>query len=184
MSAITNQAASSKSGGLESVKYHVFDGEDDYKWNEYCIKMLTFVETKGWEEGLTDGTAAEDKKKKAKSYLTMSLISKAFKFLSRSKNLKDIWEALEEEYAPTEEDDRYKLEEKFKRCTMEDTYGNPTDWFNRQDEIKTKLSNIDGGKTENDIKLQIRMNLLEEIYSEVITSFKDYSNMNLKEVKK
>ena len=35
MSAITNQAESSKSGGLESLKYYVFDGEYDDIWNEY-----------------------------------------------------------------------------------------------------------------------------------------------------
>ena len=82
--------------------------------------------------------------------------------------------------------DRYKLEEEFKRCTMEDDYPNPADWFNRIDEINMKLSNIDSGKyitSKDDIKLQIRMNLPEEIYSEVISRFKDYANMSLKEVK-
>ena len=70
---------------------------------------------------------------------------------------------------------------------MEDDYSNLIDWFNRIDEINTKLSNIDGGKyikSEDDIKPKIRMNLPEEVYSEVITSFKDYANMLLKEVKK
>ena len=187
MSAITNHAVSSKSGGLESVKFYVFDREDDDIWNKCSIKKLVFVETKGWVEGLTDSTATEDKKKKAKSYLTMSLTGKAFKFLNCLKNPKNILEALEEEYASMEEDDRCELEEEFKRFMMEDTYGNPTNWFNRLYEINTKLSNIDGGKyvkTEDDIKLQIRMNLPEEVYSKVITSFKDYSNMNVKKVKK
>ena len=100
MSAITNIGAGFKSGGLESVKYYVFDGEDEDKWNEYSIKTLAFAETKGWMEGLTDENASDEKKKKAKSYLTMSLTGKAFKFLNRSKNTKDIWEALEEEFAP------------------------------------------------------------------------------------
>ena len=136
-------------------------------------------------EGLTNSSALEDNKKKTKSYLTMSLTGNAFKSLNGSKNPKDIWEALEEEYTPMEEDDRYELGEAFKRCMME--YGNPTNWFNRLDEINTKSSNIDGDqyvKMEDDIKLQIRMNLPEEVYSEVITTFTDYSNMNLKEVKK
>ena len=86
-----------------------------------------------------------------------------------------------------EEDDRYEREEEFKQCTMEDDYSNPTDWFNRIDEINTKLSNIDGGKytkNKDDIKPQIRMNLPGEVYSEVITSFKHYANMSMKEVKK
>ena len=56
----------------------------------------------------------------------MSLTSKAFKFLNQSKNSKDIWEALEEEFAPTEEDNRYKLEEEFKQYAMKDDYSNPT----------------------------------------------------------
>ena len=43
MSADTNQGTSSKSGGLESVKYYVFNGEDEDKWNEYSIKTLAFV---------------------------------------------------------------------------------------------------------------------------------------------
>ena len=37
---------------------------------------------------------------------------------------------------------------------------------------------------DDDIKLQIRMNLPENVYSKVITSFKNYSIMTLKEVKK
>ena len=167
MSAITNLGVEPKSGGLKIVKFYVFDGEDEDKWNEYSIKMLAFAETKGWMEGLTDENTSDEKKKKAKSYPTMSLAGKAFKFLIRSKNPKDIWEALVEEFAPTEEDDRYELEEKFKRCTMVDDYSNPTDWFDRIDEIK----------------LQIRMNLPEEVYSEVITLFKDYANISLKEMK-
>ena len=89
---------------------------------------------------------------------------------------------MEEEFAPTEEDDRYELEEELKRYTMEDDYSNPTDWFNCLDEINTKLSNIDGDKyikIEDNIKLQIRMNLPEEIYSEVITYIKDYANTSV-----
>ena len=84
----------------------------------------------------------------------MSLTGKAFKFLNRSKNPKEIWLAFEEESTPTEEDDGYDLEEKLKQCLMENNYSNPTDWFNRIDEINTKLSNIDGGKyikNEDDI---------------------------------
>ena len=68
---------------------------------------------------------------------------------------------------------------------MEVPYGNPTDWFNRLDEMNKNL--IDGGKyvkREYDIKLQIRLNLPEEGYSQVITPFKDYLNMSLKEEKK
>ena len=33
MSVITNLGAGPKSGGLESVKYYVFDGENEDKWN-------------------------------------------------------------------------------------------------------------------------------------------------------
>ena len=156
MSVESNQGSSPKSGGLESVKFYVFNGEDEEKWNEYCIKTLAFAETKGWVEGLTEKNAADDLKKKAKSYLTMSLTGKAFKFLNRSKEPKDIWDALEEEFAPTEEEDRYELEEEFKQCKMLDQYDNPTDWFNQLDEINTRIGNIEGGKyikTEDDIKL-------------------------------
>ena len=70
---------------------------------------------------------------------------------------------------------------------MEEDYSNLTDWFNHLDEINTKLNNIDGGKyikNEDYIKIQIRMNLPEEVYSEMITLFKDYANMSLKEMKK
>ena len=70
---------------------------------------------------------------------------------------------------------------------MVDQYGNPTDWFNQLDEINTRIGNIEEGKyikTDDNIKLQIRMNLLENVYSEVITSFKNYSTMTLKKVKK
>ena len=118
MSAITNQRAGSKSWGLESIKWYEFDGEEKDKWNEYSIKALIFEEMKGWMNGLTDGNASNEKKNKGKSYLTMPLTDWKFKFLNQSKHTKDIWEALEEELAPTEEDDRYELEEEFKRCPM------------------------------------------------------------------
>ena len=53
-------------------------------------------------------------KKKAKSYLTMSLTGKEFKFINRSKEPKEIWDALEEEFAPMDEEDQYELEEELK----------------------------------------------------------------------
>ena len=99
---------------------------------------------------LTDENALDENKKKTKNYLTMSLIGLAFKFLNWSKNPKDIWEALEEDFVPTEEYNRYELKEEFQQCTMEDDYSNPTDWFNHLDEINTKLSNIDWGNTSKE----------------------------------
>lgn len=117
----------------------------------------------------------------------MSLTGKAFRFISRSKEAYEVWNALMDEFAPTEAEDRYELEEEFKQCIMEDAHGNPTDWFNKLDEINSRFSNIEDGKfqkDENDIKLHIRMNLPEDLYSEVITSFKDYSSMSLRQVKK
>ena len=185
MSADTNQGTSLKSGGLEIVKYYVFNGENEDKWNEYSIKTLTFAETKGWVEELFDKNASEEMKKKAKSYLTNSLTGKVFKFLNRSREPKDIQDALEEEFAPTEDEDRYELEEEFKQCKMVDQYGNFRVQFNQLDEINTKIGNIERGKytkTDDNIKLQIRTNLPESLYSEVITSFKKYSTMTLKEV--
>ena len=100
---------------------------------------------------------------------------------------KDVWDTLEEDFAPTEDEDCYELEEEFKQGKMVDQYGNPTDWFIQLEEINAKMGNIEGGKytkTDDNIKLQIRMNLPEDVYSEVITSFKNYSSMTLKEVKK
>ena len=187
MSVATSSSSSAKSGGLESVKFYIFDGEDEERWNEYSIKTLAFAEAKGWKEGLTDKNASDEKKKNAKNYLTMSLTGKAFRFINRSKKANEIWDALIDEFAPTEEEDRYELEQEFKQCLMEDPHANPTDWFNMLDEINARFSNIDDGKfqkTEEDIKLHIRMNLPEDLYSEVITSFKDYSSMSLRQVKK
>ena len=183
----TSNSPGNKSGGLESVKYYVFDGEDEERWNEYSIKTLAFAEAKGWKEGLTEKDASDEKKRNAKNYLTMSLTGKAFSFISRSKEAYEVWNALMDEFAPTEAEDRYELEEEFKQCIMEDAHGNPTDWFNKLDEINSRFSNIEHGKfqkDEEDIKLHIRMNLPEDLYSEVITSFKDYSSMSLRQVKK
>ena len=70
---------------------------------------------------------------------------------------------------------------------MVDQYGNPRDWFNQLDRINTRIDNIEGRKytkTDNNIKLQIRMMLPEKVYSEVITSFKNYSSLILKKLKK
>ena len=75
---------------------------------------MAFAETKRWVEGLTVENATEEIQKKAKSYLTKSLTGKAFKFLNRSREPKDVYDALEEEFAPTEDEDRYEVEEEFK----------------------------------------------------------------------
>ena len=103
----------------------------------------------------------------------MSLTGKAFEFLNRSREPKDIWDALEEDFVPTEDEDCYELEEEFKQCKMINR--NPTDWFNQLEEINTRIGNIEGGKyvkTDDDIKLQICINLPENIYNKAITSFK------------
>ena len=169
------------------MKYYIFNGEYEDKWNTCSIKTLAFAEIKRWLEGLTDENASEEMKKKAKSYPTMSLTGKAFKFLNRLREQKDVWDALEEEFAPMEDEDRYELEEEFKKCKMVDQYCNLTDWFTQLHEINIKIGNIKGDnyiKTNDNIKLQIRMNLQENVYREIITSFENYSAMTLKEVKK
>ena len=93
-------------------------------------------------ERLTDEIASDDMKKKVKTYLTMSLIGKTFKLLNRSREVKDVWDALEEEFASTEDVDCYELEEEFKQCEMVDQYGNPADWLNQLDKINTRIGNI------------------------------------------
>ena len=96
----------------------------------------------------------------------MALFRKAFKFLNRLKEPKVVWDTLEEEFAPMEEEDCYKLEEKIKQCKMSDQYDNPTDWFNQLDEINTRIGIIDvrkNIKSEDDIKLPICMNLTETV---------------------
>ena len=116
----------------------------------------------------------------------MLLAGKAFRFISHSKKANEIWEALNDKYAPIEEEDRYELEQEFKQCTMEDPHGNPTDWFNILGEINARFSNIDDGKyqkSDKDIILHIRVNLPEDLYSEIITLFKDSSTMSLRQVK-
>ena len=91
------------------MKYYKFNGEDEDKWNEYSIKTLAFAETKGLVEGLTNENASEEMKKKVMSYLTMLLVRKASNFLNRSREPKVVWDALEEEIAPTEDKDLYEL---------------------------------------------------------------------------
>ena len=187
MSAATSSNSGAKSGGLESVKYYVFDGENEGRWHEFSIKTLAFAEAKGWKEGLIKDNASKENQTRAKNYLTMSLTGKAFRFINQAKKASDIWDALKDEYAPTEEEDRYELEQEFKQCVMENQYSNPMDWFNMMDEINARFSNIDDGKfqkSEEDIKLHIRMNLPEDLYSEIITSFKDYLAVSLRQVKK
>ena len=119
-----------------------------------------------------DEITSDDMKRKAKSYCTISFTGKGFKFLNRSREPKDIWDALEEEFAPTEEKDCHELEEEFKQCKMVDQFGNSADWFNQFNETNKRIDNIEGGKytkTDNDIKLQICMNFPKNVYSEVVT---------------
>ena len=123
MSTNTKQGNSPKSGRLESVKYYIFNGEDEDKWIEYSIKTLAFAETKEWVEGLTDKSALDDMKRKAKNYLTLSLTGKAFKFLNCSKEPKDVWDMLRKGFTPMEDEDFYKLVDEFKRFKMAYLYG-------------------------------------------------------------
>ena len=81
MSVATSSSSDAKSGGLESVKYYVFDGENEKRWHKYSIKTLTFAEAKGWIEGLTKESASEEKQRSAKNYLMMSLTGKSFRLL-------------------------------------------------------------------------------------------------------
>ena len=51
MSTDTNKGTISKPGGLKSVKYYVFNGENEDEWNKYSIKTLAFAETRdGWKD--------------------------------------------------------------------------------------------------------------------------------------
>ena len=79
----------------------------------------------------------------------MSLTGKALKFLNWSKERKDVWDSLEEEFVPMEEEDRYELEEEIKQCKMIDQYNTPTDWFNQLNDINTRIETLKEGNRPN-----------------------------------
>ena len=187
MSVVMSRSSGAKLGGLESIKYYVFNGENKERWHKYYIKTLAFAEVKGWREGLTKDDASKEHQTNAKNYLIMSLTGKAFRFINQVMKANEIWEALKDEYSPTKEEYCYKLEQQFKQYVMENQHANPTDRFNMLDEINARFSNTKDSKnqkSDEDLKLHIRMHLPEDLYSEVNTSFKDYSSMSLHQVKK
>ena len=64
MFADTNQGTSLKLGELESLKFYIFNREDEDRWNKYSIKTFAFAETKGCIEGLTDKSTSDDMKRR------------------------------------------------------------------------------------------------------------------------
>ena len=78
MSVVTSSSSGAKSGGLESVKYYVFDGENEEGWHEYCIKTLAFADAKGWSEGLTKDDAAKEHHTSAKIISPCRLLARRF----------------------------------------------------------------------------------------------------------
>ena len=78
MLVVMSRSSGAKLGGLESIKYYVFDGENKERWHKYYIKTSAFADVKRWREGLTKDDASKEHQTNVKNYLTMSLTGKAF----------------------------------------------------------------------------------------------------------
>ena len=180
-----------KETGLASVKVIPFSGKDE-EWREWSKKVLAFATVKGWQKALFS-TSSQDKEVtdqmmvSALNFLTMSLTDQAFAFVENAPNAAQVWDELNEEFEPCEDTDVYELQEEFTRCKLLHTRENPTLWFKRLEHLNQRLRKIDPKykKNDDDVKIHVRVNLPEGLYSELITKTRDeLKTMSVKDFKK
>ena len=177
-----------KDSKLESVKLIRYTGKQE-KWREWSKKVMAYSRTKNFNLALTDfaNPLVTDKMKTdALNFLTMSLSGEAFSFVENSDNAGEVWNELTEEYAPTDDNQIFDLQEEFLKCHLISEDENPVMWFKRLEYVNSRLRAIDSKyvKNENDLKIHVKSNLPSSIYSELIVAVrKDFKNMLWKEFK-
>ena len=122
-----------KDSKLESVKLIKYTGRQE-RWREWSKKVIAYSKTKNFNLALTDFSNAkvtEKMKADALNFLTMSLSGEAFSFVENSDNAGEVWAELVEEYAPTDDNQIFDLQEEFLKCTLASDDENPVMWFKR-----------------------------------------------------
>ena len=158
-----------------SVKIIPFSGCES-EWREWSKKVLAFSEMKGWGEALVkQKDVKQENKADALNFLTMSLTDKAFAFVENASDPSEVWSELNEEFEPCEETDVYELQELYTRCKLMTSRENPTMWFKRLDHLNDRLRKVDPKymKSDDEVKLHVRVHLPESEYSELITSTRE-----------
>ena len=173
---------------LETIKIIKYSGKQN-AWREWRAKVLAYAEKMDWKKALLeDGDEVTDKQKKdALSFLTLSLCGEAFDFIEHADSAKEAWDELLEEYAPSSNEDAYSVAESFTKCKLLYPSENPIKWFKRLQHLNQLLGEIDKSKkkTQEDLKLHVKINLPKELYSELLTTIRStFEDMSWREFKK
>ena len=171
---------------LETVKVIRFAGRQK-SWREWKAKVLAYAEKMDWKDALTEENASDKQKGDALAFLTMSLCGEAFDFVEHAETPKEAWEELLEEYAPSSNEDAYSVAESFSKCKLFYPTENPVKWFKRLQHLNQVLGEINKKKkkTNEDLKLHVKINLPKEVYSELLTTMRnDFETMTWRDLKK
>ena len=177
-----------KDSKLESVKLIKYAGRAD-RWREWSKKVIAYAKTKNFNLALTnysDPKVTEKMKNDALNFLTMSLSGEAFSFVENADNSGDVWTELMEEYAPSDDNQIFDLQEEFLKCNLVSDDENPMFWFKRLEYFNSRLRAIDSKyiKSDDDLKIHVKSNLPSSIYSELIVAVrKDFKDMLWKDFK-
>ena len=177
-----------KDSKLESVKLIKYTGRAD-QWREWSKKVIAYAKTKNFNLALTnfsDPKVTDKMKSDALNFLTMSLSGDAFSFVENADNSGEVWMELVDEYAPSDDNQIFDLQEEFLKCNLVSDEVNPMMWFKRLEYINSRLRAIDSKyiKNDDDLKIHVKSNLPSSIYSELIVAVhKDFKNMLWKDFK-
>ena len=152
--------------------------------------MEAYAKVKGFHKTLinnNDSAVTDKMRDNALNFLTMCLCETAFAFVEDASNAAQVWNELKEEYSPSEDIDVHSLQEEFLRCTLKSDLENPVHWFKRLEHINSRLTNINltYKKSEEDLKIHIKVHLPSKYYSELLTMIRrTFRTISLKDFKK
>ena len=130
-----------KDSKLESVKLIKYTGRAD-RWREWSKKVIAYAKTKNFHLALTNYTnpkVTEKMKSDTLNFLTMSLSGDAFSFVENADNSGEVWTKLVDEYAPSDDNQIFDLQEEFLKCNLVSDEENPMMWFKRLEYINSRL---------------------------------------------
>jgi hypothetical protein len=180
-----------------------FTGEDESKWHDWSFKMLAYAHKKGYEEAFhntytfpkdQDKWSAEDKankkmQKDAWAQLAHVLESHALQSVRfvTSKDPKEAWDKLKEEFEPNQMVDLISLQEDFGNIKLSSSVANPIEWIEKLQWNNYLQTNINY-KYKKDTFLMlshIYSKLPKDKYESFISSTREQvPNMSLQELKR
>jgi hypothetical protein len=171
-----------------------FDGEDKTKWESWNFKMLAYAQKRGYEAAYTtvlefasdDETKWTDAEKANKvlmkaawSQLALCVLGHALKIVTRvkSKNPKEAWDRLKEEFKPAEIDNVVDLQRDIGELAFPETKKNPVEWIEDLEAINERIGLIEDKYQKDDfLMIAYIFSLLPK------TEYESYITSNKKEI--